>query len=67
MIRISKLGYVVGRTPGKRTPCWHLHHFDGTGSPKETQKFYEHNRQICARVEQSTKEELLEYIKQWRL
>jgi GT2 family glycosyltransferase len=65
--RVNILGYGVGRLPGKRKPCWHLHHFDGTGSPKETQPFYEHNRQICSFVENSNKEDLQNYIKNWRL
>ena len=44
--RISKLGYVVGRTTGIKKPCWHLHHFDGSGSKKETQPYYDENNTI---------------------
>lgn len=65
--RVNILGFNVGRIHGKRIPCWHLPHFDGTGSAKETQQFYEHNRQIVAYVENSDKPTLQEYIKQWRL
>ena len=65
--RVNILGYNVGRIHGKGIPCWHLPHFDGTGSAKETQEFHEHNRLECAKVEKSSKEELQEYIKQWRL
>ena len=66
-VRVNILGYGVGRLPGVKKPCWHLHHFDGTGSPKETQPFYEHNRQICSFVENSNKDTLENYIKNWRL
>ena len=66
-LRVNNLGYGVGRLPGVRKPCWHLHHFDGTGSAKETQEFHEHNRQECARVEKCTRDELQQYITQWRL
>jgi len=66
-VRVNILGYGVGRLPGVQKPCWHLHHFDGTGSSKETQPFYEHNRQICSFVEKNNKEALENYIKDWRL
>jgi len=65
--RANILGYGVGRLPGKRSPLWHLPHFDGTGSPKETQEFYEHNRQECSKVENMNRKDLSEYTKTWRL
>lgn len=68
-VRVKSLGYVVGRLPGERKPCWHLHHYDGTGSKKEHQEFYEHNRQVVTYVEniQHDQPALREYIKNWRL
>lgn len=65
--RVSKLGYVVGRLPGKKKPCWHLHHFDGTGSKKETQEFYDDNNNEVLRVQQMNKEEMEQYKTGWRL
>ena len=68
-VRINSLGYDVGRLSGIRKPCWHLHHYDGTGSKKEHQEFYEHNRQVVSYVEsvQHDQPALREYIKNWRL
>ena len=68
--RISGFGFIVGRIPGAKKPCWHLHHFDGKGSKKEHQEFYEHNRQICTEVEaiiKNNKKELKNYITNWKL
>lgn len=68
-VRVKSLGYVVGRISGVLKPCWHLHHYDGTGSKKETQEFYEHNRKIVSYVEENQHDQpvLREYIKKWRL
>ena len=65
--RVHKLGYDVSRINGERQPCWHLHHFDGTGSRKETQPNYEDNRQIASKVDHADKAELEEFIQQWEL
>tara|TARA_Y100000310_G_C20661234_1_gene804909 strand:- start:368 stop:1240 length:873 start_codon:yes stop_codon:yes gene_type:complete len=65
--RVSKLGYVVGRTTGVKKPCWHLHHFDGTGSPKETQPYYDENNDEVMRVQSMDKEQLEQYKTKWRL
>tara|TARA_R110002020_G_scaffold190962_2_gene390641 strand:- start:1649 stop:2524 length:876 start_codon:yes stop_codon:yes gene_type:complete len=65
--RVSKLGYVVGRTPGIKKPCWHLHHFDGSGSPKETQPYYDQNNDEVMRVQGMDKEQLEQYKAKWRL
>lgn len=65
--RVHKLGYDVTRLNGDNQPCWHLHHFDGTGSAKETQPNYEHNRQVAGIVDNSNKEQLQEYIKTWEI
>ena len=65
--RISNLGYDVGRKFGVREPCWHLHHFDGTGSKKETQEFHDDNNREVMMVQQMDKEQLEQYKKTWRL
>ena len=68
--RVSGFGFTVGRISGANKPCWHLHHFDGKGSKKEHQEFYEHNRQICTEVEtmiKNDKKELQNYITNWKL
>jgi len=68
--RVSGLGFMVGRLPGVKKPCWHLHHYDGKGSKKEHQEFYEHNRQVCIEVETMIKDnptELNNYITKWKL
>lgn len=65
--RVSRLGYTVGRLPGVKKPCWHLHHFDGTGSEKEKQEFYTDNNKEVSSVQCMTKEQLQEYKNTWRL
>jgi hypothetical protein len=65
--RVHILGYDVTRLGGQDRPCWHLPHEDGTGSPKETQPHHEDNRLLCNKIENSSKEELQEYIKQWTI
>ena len=64
-LRVHKLGYDVTRLNGSNQPCWHLHHFDGKGSPKETQPNYEHNRQVAGIVDNADKEQLEQYITTW--
>jgi len=65
--RANILGFTVGRIEGTGKVLWHLHHYDGTGSAKETQPFYEHNRQTVSEVEHGDKDFLVDYIKTWRL
>lgn len=65
--RVSKLGHVVGRITGVNKPCWHLHHFDGSGSKKETQPYYDHNNNEVMMVQQMDREQLEIYKNSWRL
>lgn len=65
--RVSKLGYIVGRTTGFKKPCWHLHHFDGSGSKKETQPYYDENNNEVMMVQQMDREQLEIYKNSWRL
>jgi predicted glycosyltransferase involved in capsule biosynthesis len=66
-VRANKLGYEVSRLGFTKAPAWHLHHYDGTGSQKETQPFYEHNRQEVSKVEHMAEEELNTYKDTWIL
>ena len=65
--RVHILGYTVGRLSGVNRPCWHLYHFDGNGSKKETQEFYNDNNVEANRVENMSKEELIQYKDTWIL
>ena len=66
-VRMNGLGYGVGRLEGKLKVCWHLHHFDGTGSEKETQPHYDDNKNIYDEICQLNKEQLQQYITRWRM
>ena len=68
-LRASKLGFGVGRLEGKRKVCWHLHHFDGTGSKKEEQPNYVHNRNVFQEIYENGDDVafLQNYITKWRM
>lgn len=65
--RAGKLGFGVGMLPGPEKVCWHLHHFDGTGSKKETQVNYDRNKNIFESVMGMTDEETKKYTYTWRM
>ena len=65
--RMNKLGYSCGRISGERKPAWHLPHFDGTGSQKETQPNYSTNEKLYREVQNMDKDKLIQYIKTWRM
>ena len=63
--RVHRLGHVVARVNRHTDVLWHLPH-DGAGSSvKAENKHYINNRDICAAVESSNKQEIEEYIKTW--
>jgi len=65
--RVHILGFPVTRLNEPRAPLWHLPH-DGEGSsPKADNPFYEQNRQLCSYVENSKKNILENYIKNWSI
>ena len=66
-VRANKLGFGVGRLEGEKKACWHLHHFDGTGSKKAEQPNYAHNQNIFKEVSMNSKEFLQNYITKWRM
>jgi GT2 family glycosyltransferase len=66
-LRVSKLGFNVGRVFGKGKVCWHLHHFDGTGSEKEKQPFYKDNFDIMCLVSNSSSYKIKDYINTWTM
>ena len=68
-LRASKLGFGVGRLEGKEKVCWHLHHFDGTGSEKEQQPNYIHNKNVFQEVYENGDDRafMQQYITKWRM
>ena len=66
-LRASRLGFNVGRLEGEKKVCWHLHHFDGSGSLKAEQPNYTHNRNVYTEVTENGKEFLQDYITKWRM
>tara|TARA_R110000824_G_scaffold176883_3_gene356115 strand:+ start:60 stop:920 length:861 start_codon:yes stop_codon:yes gene_type:complete len=66
-VRISKLGFGVGRLEGKKKVCWHLHHNDGKGSKRDDQPNYEHNKETLHEVCQGDLASMQKYITKWRL
>lgn len=66
-VRANKLGFGVSRLQGKKKPAWHLHHFDGTGSKKETQSFHTHNKNVFQEILENDKSFAEHCIKKWRM
>ncbi len=61
--RVHILGFDVSRLTDSKAALWHLPH-DGEGSsPKAENPYYQQNHQICAFIENSSKEEIEKYIK----
>ena len=56
-----------GRLEGEKKVCWHLHHFDDSGSLKAEQPNYTHNRNVYTEVTENGKEFLQDYITKWRM
>ena len=65
--RVRQLGFNVGRIEGKKKICWHLHHFDGTGSLKAEQPNYKHNKNVYDTVNDLDKKQLQQYITGWTM
>ena len=65
--RINKLGFPCGRISGTKKPAWHLPHFDGTGSKKETQSNYSTNEQLYFKIRNMGRDELTQYTHSWRM
>lgn len=65
--RITKLGFPAGRITGSKKPAWHLPHFDGTGSRKETQPNHTDNQQLYFNIREMSVDQLTQYTRSWRL
>ena len=63
--RVHKLGYGVSKIGGCNDLLWHLPH-DGVDTPeKSAHEYYNHNMGIYNFINAASKEDILEYMKEW--